>query len=28
MGAVRALCNLILAAQGQIDKLMREYLPA
>ncbi|MDZ4731942.1 MAG: 3-deoxy-manno-octulosonate-8-phosphatase KdsC [Xanthomonadales bacterium] len=28
MGAVRALCNLILAAQGQIDQLMQEYSPA
>ncbi len=28
MGAVRALCNLILAAQGQIDTLLQEYLPA
>lgn len=27
MGAVRALCNLILAAQGQIDTLMQEYSP-
>jgi len=27
MGAVRALCNLILAAQGQMDTLMQDYLP-
>jgi len=27
-GAVRALCNLILAAQGKIGPLLREYLPA
>lgn len=27
MGAVRTLCNLILAAQGQIDNLMQEYSP-
>jgi 3-deoxy-D-manno-octulosonate 8-phosphate phosphatase (KDO 8-P phosphatase) len=27
MGAVRTLCNLILAAQGQIDALLLEYLP-
>ncbi len=27
-GAVRALCNLILAAQGKIEPLLREYLPA
>jgi 3-deoxy-D-manno-octulosonate 8-phosphate phosphatase (KDO 8-P phosphatase) len=27
MGAVRSLCNLILAAQGHMDKLMQEYLP-
>ena len=26
MGAVRAVCNLILAAQGEIDKLMQEYI--
>lgn len=26
MGAVRALCNLILAAQGKLDQLMQEYL--
>lgn len=28
MGAVRALCNLILAAQGRIDNLLQEYLSA
>ncbi len=28
MGAVRALCNLILAAQGHMDTLMQDYLPA
>ncbi len=27
MGAVRALCNLILAAQGKLDTLLQEYLP-
>lgn len=26
MAAVRALCNLILAAQGKLDTLMQEYL--
>lgn len=26
MGAVRALCNLILAAQGKLDSVMQEYL--
>ena len=27
MGAVRALCNLILAAQGKLEPLLQEYLP-
>jgi 3-deoxy-D-manno-octulosonate 8-phosphate phosphatase (KDO 8-P phosphatase) len=27
-GAVRALCNLILAAQGKIEPLLQEYLTA
>jgi 3-deoxy-D-manno-octulosonate 8-phosphate phosphatase (KDO 8-P phosphatase) len=27
-GAIRALCNLILAAQGKIEPLLREYRPA
>jgi len=27
MGAVRALCNLILAAQGKLERLLQEYLP-
>lgn len=27
-GAVRAVCNLILAAQGKIGPLLQEYLPA
>ena len=28
MGAVRALCNLLLAAQDQLDGLLQDYLPA
>ncbi len=27
MGAVRALCNLILAAQGKLDGVLQDYLP-
>jgi 3-deoxy-D-manno-octulosonate 8-phosphate phosphatase (KDO 8-P phosphatase) len=27
-GAIRSLCNLILAAQGKIEPLLREYRPA
>lgn len=28
MGAVRAVCNLLLAAQGHLDDVLRDYLPA